>query len=188
MNRTVVKTVNAGIKAGVAYCAVIETSIRGDEERGDILGTPFGTTSTSNEMCSEGSKLRQCPGRRLHRRHHRRGQPAHGHEPQLLGQLLERRCRSQGRRHPGPDLGLARRTAPPESGTFNGFQCAATGTTGYRCTGGTLAKGAKNQIPVLATVARNGPGAIHATITATGDTNTVNNANTHNVMAVPPGS
>ncbi|MGW6945893.1 hypothetical protein [Streptomyces xanthophaeus] len=188
VNRTVVKTVNAGIKAGVAYCAVIETTIRPDEEKGDILGTPFGTTTDSNEICSEGAGSANAPvdvsiggitgeanpptgtNRNYWVSYSNAGGEAKGVviQVQTSGSLAVRR--------------------PPESGTFNGFQCAATGTTGYRCTGGTLAKGAKNQIPVLATVARNGPGAIHATITATGDTNTVNNANTHNVMAVPPGS
>ncbi|WP_371678466.1 hypothetical protein [Streptomyces sp. NBC_01276] len=73
------------------------------------------------------------------------------------------------------------------SGTFNGFQCSAVGasggaTGGFRCTGGTLKAGEKGQIPLLATVAKKGFGAVHASISVAGDTNASNNSSTYTVQ------
>ncbi|MGW7098760.1 hypothetical protein [Streptomyces sp. NPDC054838] len=74
---------------------------------------------------------------------------------------------------------------PPESGTFSGFTCAASGPAGFRCTGGTVMAAETNQIPYRATVARAGNGTIHASITGAGDAGTADNSSSFAVQAVP---
>ncbi|UQW99878.1 DUF11 domain-containing protein [Streptomyces sp. RerS4] len=179
VNRTVVKTVNAGIRAGVAYCAVINTGTRGSED----VGGAFGTNYNSNEVCSEPAGSANAPSDvAIGSITGEENPPAGTNRNYWIGYS-----------NPGADAtgvtitvqtsGTVTVRRPPESGTFNGFQCSG-GSTGYTCTGGNLPKGTKNQIPVLATITRAGPGAIHATITAEGDPNPGNNRSTLGVLAV----
>ncbi|MCY0949407.1 hypothetical protein [Streptomyces sp. H27-S2] len=181
VNRTVVKTVNAGIRPGVAYCAVVESHTRG----GDGVISDFGSNYESNEVCSEPAGSANAPSDVSIGAITGEASPPSGTNRNYWVAYSNSGADAKDvviQVQASGSLSLRR---APESGTFNGFQCSATGTTGYRCTGGTLAKGAKNQIPLLATVTRNGPGAIHATITAPGDPDPGNNSGTHTVTAVP---
>ncbi|MFD8024564.1 hypothetical protein [Streptomyces lavendulae] len=72
---------------------------------------------------------------------------------------------------------------PPDSGTFNGFTCSATGasggaTGGFRCTGGTLGPGESGRIPVLTKITKVGTGTVHASVNTPNDPSRGNNATT----------
>ncbi|MEU8775512.1 hypothetical protein [Streptomyces sp. NPDC048606] len=179
-NRTVVKTVNAGLRAGVPYCAVLETGTEGGE--GPFAS--FGATYTSNEICSEAAGSANAPSDVAIGSVTGEENPPAGTNRNYWVSYSNAGADAKGVTLTVQTTGSVTVRRPPESGTFNGFQCSG-GATGYTCTGGSLAKGTKNQIPVLATIARSGPGAIHATITAEGDPNPGNNATTLPVLAVP---
>ncbi|GLX16760.1 hypothetical protein Slala02_12030 [Streptomyces lavendulae subsp. lavendulae] len=181
VNRTVVKTLNAGISPGVAYCATVEVGTRAEE---GVTGR-FGIRYETSPVCAQpGDSPTAAPDLAIGAITGEANPPAGTNRNYWIsysnsggdvqGAVIEVVASGS----------LALRRAP-ESGTFNGFQCAATGTTGFRCTGGNLPKGTKNQIPLLATVTSAGPGAVHATISAPGDDNPVNNASTEGVIAVP---
>ncbi|WP_412079109.1 hypothetical protein ACLF6K_37950 [Streptomyces xanthophaeus] len=182
VNRTAVRTVNAGIKAGVPYCVSVVSHTK------DILLEQYPSHYRSNTICVHPTGSAGAPADVSIGGITGEANPPSGTNRNYWVSYSNAGADAKGVVIQVQTSGSLSVRRPPESGTFNGFQCSATGTTGYRCTGGTLAKGAKNQIPVLAAVTRNGPGAIHATITAEGDTNPGNNANTHSVMAVPPAS
>ncbi|MCX4694944.1 hypothetical protein [Streptomyces sp. NBC_01408] len=183
VNRTLVKTLNAGITPGIGYCAVVEVGTRAEE---GIAGK-FGTRYQTSEVCAEPAGSANAPADVSIGGITGEANPPTGTNRNYWVSYSNAGAEAKGVVIQVQTSGSLSVRRAPESGTFNGFQCSATGSTGYRCTGGTLAKGAKNQIPVLATITKAGPGAIHATITAEGDTNPGNNANTHSVMAVPPG-
>lgn len=183
VNRTVVRTVNAGIRADLAYCAVIESKIK---EEGGLIGK-FGGTETSNEVCSQGAGSADAPSDVSIGSVTGEANPAAGTNRNYWISYRNAGADAKDVTVTVQTSGSITMRRAPESGTFNGMQCAAAGT-GFRCTGGTLPKGANGQVPLLATVKSADPGAIHATITATGDPNTGNNAQTLGILAVPPKS
>ncbi|MFF5444065.1 hypothetical protein [Streptomyces sp. NPDC012888] len=177
VNRTSVRMVNAGITPGIKYCARVSTV----ENNADNV---FSARYESNEVCAEPKDSPTAPGdvsvvsiqgeanppagtnRNYWIHYTNTGADVKGvtMDVQLSGSLTLRR--------------------PPESGTFIGFQCSAAGS-GFRCTGGTLPKGAKGQLPVLVSVKGPGPGAVHATVGVAGDPVPGNNAQTFTVLSVP---
>ncbi|MFD9333985.1 hypothetical protein ACFWBF_06150 [Streptomyces sp. NPDC060028] len=180
VNRTVVKMVNAGIRPGVAYCAVVETAVKGED---GILGS-FGTTTTSNKVCSEGAGSANAPTDVSIGSIEGEASPQAGTNRNYWVSYANSGADAKGVTVDVQTSGSITMRRPPESGTFHGMQCAASGT-GFHCTGGTIPKGAKGQIPLLATVKNAGPGAIHATISVAGDPNPGNNSQTLGVIAVP---
>ncbi|MFD3762304.1 hypothetical protein [Streptomyces sp. NPDC058622] len=183
VNRTVVKTVNAGIRADLAYCAVIETRTK----PGEGIAGKFSVIEISNEVCSKGAGSADAPSDVSIGSVTGEANPAAGTNRNYWISYRNAGADAKDVTVTVQTSGSVTMRRAPESGTFNGMQCAAAGT-GFRCTGGTLAKGASGQVPLLATVKSAGPGAIHATITATGDPNTGNNAQTLGILAVPPKS
>ncbi|MFJ6795299.1 hypothetical protein [Streptomyces sp. NPDC091268] len=180
VNRTVVKRVNAGISPGVAYCAVVETTTRAEE---GIAGR-FGGTFTSNRTCSEAAGSANAPAEVSIGSITGEENPPAGTNRNYWISYSNSGADAKGVTVDVQTSGSLTMRRPPESGTFHGMQCAASGT-GFRCSGGTLPKGAKGEIPLLAMVKNAGPGAIHATISVAGDPNPGNNAQTLGVIAVP---
>ncbi|MFD7094992.1 COG1361 family protein [Streptomyces xanthophaeus] len=179
-NRTLVKTVNAGITAGVAYCAVVESAYEGE-------GMSFGGREISNEVCSEAAGSANAPAEVSIGSITGEENPPAGTNRNYWISYANSGAEAKGVTVNVQTSGSVTMRRAPESGTFNGMQCAASGS-GFSCTGGTLPKGAKGQLPLLATIKNAGPGAIHATITVEGDTNPGNNAQTLGILAVRPGS
>lgn len=184
MGRVLTKTLDAKILPGIAYCGLIESVLSSQKGTTKEDDSPVVTTYKSNQICAKPSGT---PG----------GNPADVSVGSIDGEAAP---------PPGTNrnywinyanrgtteakdvtiqvqaTGTMSMRRPPDSGTFNGFQCSASGS-GYRCTGGTLPAGAKGQIPFLGRVASAGPGAIHVTISAPGEANPTDNAQTLTILS-----
>ncbi|MCX5379900.1 hypothetical protein [Streptomyces sp. NBC_00091] len=179
VNRTKVVTVNAGIRPGVAYCASVVTHTKAD--------LPFGHYPShlrSNVKCVESAGSPNAPSDVAIGAIDGEANPPAGTNRNYWINYSNSGADAKGVSVDVQTSGSITMRRPPESGTFNGMQCAPSGT-GFHCTGGNLPKGAKGQIPLLAMVKSAGPGAIHATISVEGDPNPGNNAQTLGVLAVP---
>ncbi|MFJ3879978.1 hypothetical protein ACIPW5_21300 [Streptomyces sp. NPDC090077] len=182
--RVLTDTVNAHILPGIDYCGVIETILSSQKGTTREDDSPVVNKYTSNQICTKASKepgsnpadvsvgsidgeAAPPPGtNRNYWIHYANNGTTEAKDVTLQVQAT----------------GTMTMRRPPDSGTFHGFQCAASGS-GYRCTGGTLPAGAKGQIPFLGRVTTAGPGAIHVTIGAPGETNPTNNAQTLGILS-----
>ncbi|MCB5179271.1 DUF11 domain-containing protein [Streptomyces antimicrobicus] len=180
VNRTVVRTVNAGLRPGTGYCAVIETKVAAEE---GVFGR-FGTTETSNQVCAEPTGSSKAATDVSITNIEGEANPPAGTNRNYWIHFTNSGADATGVTVDVQVSGSLTMRRLPESGTFSGMQCTASGS-GFRCTGGTVAKGAKGQVPLLATVKSQGPGAVHASISAEGDTVPGNNSQALGVIAVP---
>ncbi|RSS61229.1 DUF11 domain-containing protein [Streptomyces sp. WAC06614] len=180
VNRTVVRTVNAGIRPDTGYCAVIETVIPPEE---GPMGA-FGTTMESNKVCAEPASSPSAATDVSITTIEGEANPPVGTNRNYWVYFTNAGAEAKNVTVDVQTSGSLTMRRPPESGTFNGLQCAASGS-GFHCTGGTLPKGVKGQIPLLAMVKSQGPGAVHASISVAGDTVPGNNSQALGVIAVP---
>lgn len=182
--RVLTKTVNARILPGIGYCGVIETAADSNQGTTDKDDSPIVVKYKSNQICAQPSGK---PG----------GNPADVSVGSIDGEAApppntnrnywinyanRGTTEAKGVTIQVQATGRMSMRRPPDSGTFNGFQCAASGS-GFTCTGGTLPAGAKGQIPFLGRVTGAGPGAIHVTISAPGEANPTNNAQTLTILS-----
>lgn len=191
VGRSVTRTASGAVKPGIAYCATVEAVVKYKDEPLNAIPLEDPSTGPSNKVCAQPTDTANPAGSPTDLSMDSISGPADvtvGAIPNYWVSYA----------NSGPAVSaitievltsgpLALRLAPP-SGPFNGFQCAAVGpsggsTGGFRCTGGTLKAGEKGRIPLLTSVTKKGFGAVHATISVAGDTNSGNNSATYTVQA-----
>ncbi|MDA5284121.1 hypothetical protein [Streptomyces sp. Isolate_45] len=188
VGRTVTRSVNAGIKPGIAYCATVKALVHAEDPV--LYDLEDAVTEPSNKVCANPTDAANPAG-----------SPSNASLGTITGEAEPAAGTNRNFWLPYGNAGAEVKGAvievstsgalsirrPPENGTFSGFQCVQSGAVagstsgGFRCTGGTLKAGEKNQIPVLVKVGTAGQGAIHASIRAPGDTNPGDNNSTHTV-------
>ncbi|MFD8021810.1 hypothetical protein ACFXJO_24195 [Streptomyces lavendulae] len=193
--RVLTQTLDAGIRPDTAYCGVIESVLSTaktqntdpvDQDVQEELGTdpgPVVVTTKSNQICTGPAGAAGNPADVSVGSIDGEAAPPPGTNRNYWINYANRgTTEAKDVTIQVQATGTMSMRRPPDSGTFNGFQCSASGS-GYRCTGGTLPAGAKGQIPFLGRIASAGPGAIHVTISAPGESDPTNNAQTLTILS-----
>ncbi|MEU3773878.1 hypothetical protein AB0F11_11865 [Streptomyces sp. NPDC032472] len=184
----VAKRSATGIKPGVAYCATIRATVHYEDNPLNAYKLEDPDTPESNKVCAgpvDASKPQSAPTDLSVGPITGEANPPSGTNRNYWVGYTNKGADAKGVVLEAWATGPMKLRRPPENGTFSGFTCAAAGTSGFRCTGGTVKAGEKGQIPLLIAVTSTGNGTIHASITGSSDTNTADNGASFDFQAIP---
>ncbi|WP_042800753.1 DUF11 domain-containing protein [Streptomyces sp. C] len=177
-----------GIKPGVAYCATIRATVHYEESVPQPYELEDPVTPESNKVCADpvdASKPGSAPTDLSVGPITGEANPPSGTNRNYWVGYSNKGATATGVVLEVWATGPMTLRRPPAAGTFSGFTCAPSGASGFRCTGGTVKAGEKNQIPLLITVTNAGNGTVHASITGARDANTADNGASFAFQAVP---
>ncbi|MEU6861963.1 hypothetical protein ABZ924_01600 [Streptomyces sp. NPDC046876] len=177
-----------GIKPGLAYCATIRATVHYEDTVPNPYNLEDPVTPESNKVCADpvnASKPQSSPTDLSVGPITGEANPPSGTNRNYWVGYANKGADATGVVLEVWATGPMKLRRPPESGTFSGFTCAASGASGFRCTGGTVKPGDKGSIPFLISVTGTGNGTVHASISGSGDANTADNGASFDFQAIP---